>query len=370
MGTDETVTREARPDRRRKTGLKVSLAFLVMWMIPALLSVMQGYPAMTSFLHDFALHVRALVAVPVFIIGEYSCLPLLREIAGYFGCLVEDKRNRFDFDVASMRSFRISTKAVIVSTLCTYAIVATILGYAPMNMVPSWQQTVGRDSLSFAGWWYWLISVPLLLVLTFLWLWRIFLWSRFLWQMSRLHLRLVPSHPDHAAGLKFLGYSPIAFAPLCLALSAMMSGTIANRVLHFNESPSEYKYLALGFVIVEIILFCGPLTLFAGKLFAARRHGIWRYSSLASGMGRRLERKWLERPEGGLVNEGALEAPDFSATADFYQSVENVYDMNLIPIDLRSLFVLVAAAVLPFLPVALLYVPFETILEKLSSLLM
>jgi len=38
-----------------------------------------------------------------------------------------------------------------------------------------------------------LVSLPLLLVLFFGWLWRLFLWVRFLWCLSRLDLHLIPA---------------------------------------------------------------------------------------------------------------------------------------------------------------------------------
>ncbi len=55
---------------------------------------------------------------------------------------------------------------------------------------------------SLAGWWHLLVSLPLLLILFFGWIWRLALWARFLFLMSRLNLRLIPAHPDNVGGLK------------------------------------------------------------------------------------------------------------------------------------------------------------------------
>jgi hypothetical protein len=37
---------------------------------------------------------------------------------------------------------------------------------------------------------------------------RFFIWYRFLWQVSKIPLNLIPTHPDRAGGLGFLGLSP------------------------------------------------------------------------------------------------------------------------------------------------------------------
>lgn len=353
---------------------RVSLAVLAMWLLPALLCTMQGEASVRSFLSDCALHTRSLITVPLFIIAEYTCLPLLQEIARNFGNLApDDERDHCDSCISPILSFHVPAAVIMLTTLGVYALMLVSIRYVPVNLAPSWQTAVvhGHLTFSFAGWWHWLVGIPLLLYLFFIWLFRLFLWSRFLWQMSRLHLRLVLSHPDKVGGLKFLGYSPVAFVPLSFALGALLAGMAANRILHFGESLLKYKSDVVGLMVAVIILFCGPLAFFAGSLFNAQRRGILRYSGLANDMGCRFEHKWLDRSRAtGAVGEDALEAPDFSATTDLYSIVGNVYQTQIIPIDFRSLIVLVVGAILPFFPVALIQLPFKTIIEKLAGMLM
>lgn len=353
---------------------RVSLAVLVVWLLPALLCTIQGDPAVRSFLSDCALHTKSLIAVPLLILGEYTCLPLLREIAQHFGNLArDDQRDHCEACIYSIMSFNVPTTVIIGSTFCAYALVLVLIRHVSLTSIPSWQKAAvghGHFMFSLAGWWRWLVNIPLLLDLIFLWLYRIFLWSRFLWQMSRLHLRLVLSHPDRVGGLKFLGYSPVAFVPLSFALGAILAGMAANRVLHFGESLLKYKGDVIGLMIIVVILFCSPLMFFVGRLFAARHRSIVRYSGLANNIGCRFEHKWLDRPDARTVDESALEAPDFSATTDLYSIVGNIYQVQLMPLDLRSLFLLVASAVLPFFPVVLIQVPFRTIIEKMVGMLM
>ena len=57
---------------------------------------------------------------------------------------------------------------------------------------------------SLAGWWLGCVSLPLFQFLLLRWYFRLFIWARFLWQVSRIELRLMPTHPDRCGGLGFL----------------------------------------------------------------------------------------------------------------------------------------------------------------------
>jgi len=57
----------------------------------------------------------------------------------------------------------------------------------------------------------------------------LFIWARFLGQVSRIELRLIPMHPDRAAGLGFLSNAACAIALLAVAHGALLAGRPANR---------------------------------------------------------------------------------------------------------------------------------------------
>jgi hypothetical protein len=94
--------------------------------------------------------------------------------------------------------------------------------------------------------------------------------------------------------------------------------------------------------------------------------GIFSYGQLADAMGRQFERKWFTRTR---IDADALEAPDFSATTDLYQVVSNVYDMGVLPFELRALIALGVSALLPFVPVVIMALPMKVILKEVASLL-
>jgi hypothetical protein len=356
---------------------RIVLAVLIGWVPLAMLAAAQdlalGTDRTRALLLDFAVYARLLIAVPLFIIAEPVCFSRLGRTVRHFldaGLVPEADRARFDAVVASTRRLRDAIGVELASVLLAYAAIGALMRYVPSAVIPVWHRSGGSGSLAFsaAGWWHALVSLPLLLVLFFGWLWRLFLWGRFLWCMSRLDLRLIPAHPDHAGGLQFVGYSLRAFSLLGLALGAIGAGMVANRVVHAGASPTAYIHFVVALVVCVVVLVSGPLLVFTAKLFYAKWRGTFEYGALALSEGQQFERKWLNRA--GSIDASVLEAPDFSATTDLYQVVSNVYSMGVIPIDLRNLILLMLATLLPFAPVALIAVPFDVVLTKLSELLL
>ena len=77
------------------------------------------------------------------------------------------------------------------------------------STVSSWQRL--GSTITPAGWWYILISLPILYFFLACWAWLFLLWAWFLFRTSRLDLELTPTHPDRAGGLGFLGWSMVSF---------------------------------------------------------------------------------------------------------------------------------------------------------------
>jgi hypothetical protein len=376
--------RRGRRSVMRNASIAALIAALVAWAPLALLSALRGEfvdaAGTRPFLLDVAVHARCLVALPMLILPEAICLPRLGAIARHFaesGLLSDADRPRFDAAVASTRRLRDSKTAEIAVVLAAYAL-ALLLLLTPEQLRPAWSTAAeaGLGGRSLAGWWHTLVSLPMLLVLVLGWGRRVALWARFLWLVSRLDLRLLPSHPDRVGGLRFAGHSLRAFASPAFGLGAIVAGAEANRLLHADGSPIELAYVALGSAVFVVILFASPLLAFSGKLLAHWHRGVLAYGSLATRVGREFERRWLEREESGLDERARdarrrdpLESSAFSATTDLYQVVSNVYAMHVVPIDVPSVALLIAATLLPLLPVLLLVAPVDDIARRLAGLL-
>ena len=324
-----------------------------------------------SLVSDFGTHARSLIAAPLLILCEPLCLKRLAAIVNHFvkaGVVERDELPRFNALVASNRSLINGTIAEVVAILAAYSIALILVRHlSSLGMRPWFLTNANTATVSLAGWWYAFVSLPLLMILAFGWLWRIVLWSRFLIRVSAMKLRLVAAHPDHASGLKFLNASLVAFLPLAFTLGVITAGASANQLLYNNASTERVQILAAGLIAVVLLLFVGPLLIFVFKLHAKKVEGIYSYGSLADDVGRQFEDKWFKNSE--EVRGGALEAPDFSATTDLYQIVANVHDMKLLPFELRAVVSLVVAALLPFVPVVLMMMPIKAIVTELARLL-
>lgn len=321
-----------------------------------------------SFLTDFGVHGRSLLAAPLFVLAETVCLKSLDKIAHHFveaGLVEGDDRVRFNAAVASTRRLMNSLIAETVCIAGVYVLVIALIRYLSPDVFPEWWFNNGR--ISWAGWWSLLVSIPLLLILFFGWLWRIALWGRFLFRVSRLNLRLIAAHPDHASGLRFLNSALFAFMPFGFTLGIIAAGPVANRVLHQDASMDNIQMIVLGLVILVLVLVAGPLIVFVRNLHREKVAGTFKYGLLAQNLGRDFERKWLEHYE--KYGDTALEAPDFSATTDLYQVASNVNDMALLPFSLRALASVVVVTLLPFIPVVLMMIPLKVILNEVAGLL-
>jgi len=325
-----------------------------------------------SFLSDFGVHTRSLLAVPLFIIVERSCLPRLNQVAQHFvgsGLVAAESRINFHNLILTTRARMNSTAAEVVVIVLAYGVAIFLRRYLVPESIPDWYWVKTNSiTLSWAGWWYLLISLPLLLIIFFGWLWRVLLWTRFLFVVSKMPLRYIAAHPDHAAGLKFLNASLLGFMPVAFTIGVIVAGSVANKIHLHQISIDTVQTTLLALVLVVVILFAGPLMIFTFKLYRVKTQGIFWYGQLASFVGQRFEDKWLTGYK--KTGQHSLEVPDFSATTDLYSVVANVHASTAIPFEWRALLGLVFSTLLPFLPVVLMTIPIKVIIKELANLLL
>lgn len=358
----------------RMDGRTFRLAIVAMaigWLPPCLLAAMEtvstGDASLHSFLTDYGVLARSLIAAPLLVIGQAAASPRLGAIVRHFreaGLVRTADVGRFHDIVRSTRRLR-DSRIVEIAIAVAGFILAAAFWTMPAPLLPAWHRAA-PGVVSAASWWHQFVSLPVVMLLLLGWLWRLCLWTRFLWQVSRLDLLLIPAHPDGAAGLKFLGMSLEAMILPAFAVSCVLAGPLANRVVHGGAQIMSFRAPLLVFVLFLLALLAGPLLLFTDRLLAAMHRGILDYGAMARDLGMRLENRWLGKP----VGEEALEANDFSATTDLYAIVSNVYTMNILPLGLRNLAVILVAMLLPFVPVALLASSPLALFKKLSGFIL
>lgn len=356
---------------------RIVVVVLVAWLPLLLLSVIEGKAmgegVAVPFFYDFAVHIRFLVALPLLFIAEFVAHQRLRPVVKAFearGLIPADARERFDAALGSAFKARNSVVAELVIIALVYGVgVLVVLNqYVPIDGT-TWFSELSPDGaeLSLAGLWYGFVGLPIFQFLLLRWYFRIFIWARFMWQVSRLPLRLVPTHPDRAGGLGFLAHSISAFVALALAHSVVLAGQLLNRIVHLGASLPDFAIEIGAVVVFMLLLALGPLVVFAGQLAQVRRTGLDEYGVLAQRLAGDFDAKWVRG--GAPADEPFLGSPDISALADMGGSYEVIENMRSLPIAPEALIPLVVAILLPMLPLTLTMMPLEALLEALVSLM-
>ena len=209
--------------------------------------------------------------------------------------------------------------------------------------------------------------MPLFQFLLLRWYFRLFIWARFQWQVSRIDLAFMPTHPDRCGGLGFIGAVSYAFAPVLLAQGTLLAGMMANRILYAGARLPEFKLELIGLVGVMLFAILGPMLAFAPKLAAAKRTGLREYGTLAQTYVRDFDRKWLRG--GARASEALVGSPDVQSLADLDSSYQVVKEMRMAPFNLRTVFELGVATLLPVGPLLLTMISLEELLDRLLKVL-
>src|ERR1700746_3048630 len=250
-----------------------------------------------SFLHDIEVHARFLVALPALIAAELvvhlRMLPVARRFVERRIILPED-RPRFDRAVESAFALRNSIPLEFGLLALVYIFGLWFWNSRFAIETATWYAMPGgRWHLTPAGIWYVFVSIPIVQFIVLRCYVRFFIWFRFLWQVSRIPLNLIPTHPDRAGGLGFLGAISYAFGPVLFGQGAMLAGLIASRVLYHGDSMLSFRLQAGGFVVFFVCVIFAPLIMFTGQMARARRKGLAEYGLLAQRYVEGFREKWV-----------------------------------------------------------------------------
>jgi hypothetical protein len=330
------------------------VAWLPLLVLATLGSVGRNSSGLTFF-HDVEVHVRFLVALPVLIAAELIVHSRLRPVVRRFverRLVSPEELGRFHRAIES--AVRLRNSIPVECGLLLFVYTLGLWGWNSrigLDTATWYDMPGGRWHLTNAGFWYVFVSIPLFQFILLRWYLRLFIWFRFLWHVSRLNLHLVPTHPDRAAGLAFLGKSAYAFGPILFAQGAMLAGMVASRVLYRGENLLSFKLQIAGFVAFFVLVILGPLLMFTPQMARAKRKGLADYGLLAQRYVDGFEQKWVF--EDPAVSGELLGTGDIQSLADLGNSYAMVRDMRSVPFGLEDISRLAAATAAPFLPLLL-----------------
>ena len=350
---------------------------LVSWLPLVGLAAFQGLAINAdprkSLLLDYTIYARFLVAVPFFIIGESVADRRYTMIVNYLlrtGIVTGSERHAYDDLLSSTSRLRDSRAIEFLWIILAYAGAALSISYNAISEPSTWlaNDGAGPGPLSLAGGWYAAVSLPLFQFLLYRILWGWIIWVRFLWRLSRLRLRLMPTHPDLAGGLNILGDSPYAIAVFVFAIGAVLTSALIMQVSYKGAEIANYHKVFTVYLLFAILISFGPLLVFLGRFDRLRQLGLRDVGTLASHQTQLFDEKWIKRAaDTEDIIPSTLGSPDISSFSGLRTSYDTVKRMKFFPFEMRALIVVAAAALTPMVPLILMEFPLQKILKTIAG---
>jgi hypothetical protein len=319
-----------------------------------------------SLMRHYGIHVRCLIAIPLFILAEGALHRTVRHIVSHFlssGVVALPQKAAFEGLVADARRLRDSSLPWVFVAGVT---IAWTTIDAPSSHEDALSWAFGADgTLGFGGAWFVYVARPIFLALLLGWIWRILLVAYAFWRVGRLELSLVPSHPDHAGGIAFVEKLPGAYALVTFAMSAAIASRWAHEIAYHGATLQSYRLPAALFAILWTLLALLPLLALAPPLWSARHGALPEYAKLVGEQGRLVHRRWILGKTVG--EEPILDAPEIGPVADAAAIYDAVKGMRTVPIGRSSLIRVLIPMALPMIVIAAMQVPIGELLLKLAK---
>jgi hypothetical protein len=357
---------------RRMIGIP-SVAWLPLLLLTAYEGVAIGHAVRVPFLYDLEVHARYLVAIPILLIAEIVVHQRIRVVVRQFvdtGIVTSETLPAFRAAIASAMRLRNSLAVELIMVVFVFGFGWTIWQGESGLTGSTWYAIVDGASshLTGAGQWYVHVSIPIFQFLLFRWYFRLVVWFLFLRRVSRLPLRVMPTHPDRAGGLGFLGLGAHAFVLVILAQSVALSAGLGGRILFHGKTLLSFQYEIVAFVILQLLLVLGPPSVFMPTLLDLKRRGRREYGVLAARYTSEFHEKWIEGA--APASEPLLGSSDIQSLADLANSYTVVGEMKPVPFGRDTIVQVAGAAIIPLVPLVLSIVPADEIIKKLFTLLL
>jgi len=340
----------------------------LLWTVLVALALIEGVSHRLFSLSAIGAHVRLLVVIPLFFLCESGLDPRLTTFVSTIvraGVVPRDGLPILESEIARIARWKDSWLPEVLCLLAAVLVSPIGLQLGLSGETATWDPSRAPAGVTLTGLWYWAVCLTLFRFLILRWFWRLGLWSYFLWRVAKQDLHLVPTHPDGAGGLGYLEVVHNRFIPLVVSLSAVQAASFAEEISAGTMTfGAIYPALALV-LVVDAVLFLGPLLVFTPKLGACRVKGLSDYMEFAASYVSGFDRKWLGA--GTANEEQLLGTPDLQSLADLANSVNVVRNMRLVPVTVRTVTGFAIAALLPVLPLLLLKYPIAELAEKFFS---
>jgi len=342
----------------------IAIAWLPTVIIALLDRLATGH--MEPLMRDPSVHVRLVIVIPVVftagaLLDEFSGVAMNQFLRGPYG----GEASAIEKLVHETEHLRDSVlPEAIMLGLSLFAGQFVLWGPAGASgLFAHPHQSVAALAISPARVWYGLIALPLFffLQLRFLYAWA--LWARILFALSRSKLDLEPTHPDFGGGLGELAEPVTAFAMFVLGNEAIIATRWGQEMVLYGTHLKSFVPTFVAIVFLALFLALAPLCVFFKALWHSRLEGLRQYSRVAFALTRGFQRRWV----GDEHDETILDSANPSALIDMQSAFQNLDRMRLIPFGPRSAIVVLAAAVVPMLPLLVVEWPVEELFTRIGE---
>ena len=347
--------------------LGLALGFLA-WVVLMLLAFLQGSVLKMFSLSVINVHVRLLVAIPLFFFCETLVAPRMQDFISNIvrsDLVAESELPKLASDIRWINRIKDSWLMEVIFLLVVFALPLLEMVFHLPGKTASWMWIIDKAGgrLTWLNGWYLMWCLPLFRFLMLRWLWYLGLWWYFLRRLAKLKLQLIPTHSDGSAGLGYLEVVHEHFMPLVVAISAVFSAQFAEDIFSGTMAfEALYRLIPVIFFLCAV-LFIGPLFIFFRKLWIARVNGLNRYMILASDYVQTFHHKWTSEID--VFTETHLGTPDIQSLADLTNSVSVIREMRCVPFTRRLTMELAVCVVLPMVPLLIMKFRFDQLIAGL-----
>jgi hypothetical protein len=360
-----------------RAGRLAVVLVVVAWLPLLLLTLAHGtaYGSRVTipFLGDFLIFGRYLVALPLLVLLH----PAVDRRIGSAVTMLRESGLVAPADDDSLRRALERAKGLWANRLVRLALVGisifgafSALAMKPLVSVSSWMFVgePGAGVLTTAGWWNLAIGGPLVRLLLLLALWKLLVWSWFLWQLARMPLRYETLHPDRCAGLGFLDWVQTGFAVMVAALSVQLGCLVADAVRYQGAELASFKIPVAAFVVLMLVLLFSPLLAFLRPLTAACERTEAIFHAWASCAARQVGSAMQQMGNEAIASH--LSSPQISTLTDATALFQGAVQTRRVPISVRALKVVAAAAILPMCVPLLPLLPLKELAARLAGIVL
>jgi hypothetical protein len=345
--------------RPAQSYLLILLLAYVPLLILTLLERTFNSNATITFLKDYGLQCRFLVAVPLLVFSRPVIKMATSTTGTYVHDVLLDQDERDRAFLPALKGIQKVNESVVsrIVVIVVVVIIAVLLYYFTVHSkslvsVSGWYGSMVNDEFeaSKAFIWYNLVSISIFRFILVRWFWSYCCWVWLLVKIAGCRLKLTPTHSDKACGLNMLVFPQSRFNMFFVALALTSSGKLINDIVYRHVQIDSVKIEAAILIAISFIMLLGPYLLFMPKLFRARIDAQISLNKKSQQLSEDFDRTWLHTRATGEKDQ---DKPDPSIMIDYYSTYEYTEKIRPFPFSGRNLIGLAMPIVLAFLPVLL-----------------